>query len=120
MIINLSPVNGGSKVEASVRGDAITVNGTEFDFSSVLDGDTIRGFYIPGMVFAGEVGRRDGEIYLTLIFPVGPNPSQSVAFPEPIHVINDGPVYLPRDPEPETPEIDFKAIMEAMKNDLEA
>ena len=36
---------------------------------------------------------------LTLVLPHGPNPSQAVAFPDPIIDPPDGEIQLPRDPE---------------------
>jgi hypothetical protein len=45
----------------------------------------------------------DGEIHLTVYLPLGPNPSQALKFPEPIHATEDGPIVVPKD---ELPDID--------------
>lgn len=80
--------------------DRIRINGEMFNFSPLADGDTIPAGEVPCEWIAGPVERINGEIHLTLILPHGPNPSQAVAFPEPVHVTQDGPIAIPQDEEP--------------------
>lgn len=75
--------------------DRVRINGELFNFGPLAEGDTIPAGEVPCEWIAGPVERIDGEIHLTLILPHGPNPSQAVAFPEPIHVTQDGPITLP-------------------------
>ena len=97
MKIILSPVRMDETLEASVAGDVITLNGQDFDFTQLPEGATLPADAIESDYFAGPVSRINGELHLTLRLPHGPNPSQHAAFPEPIHVTEDGPVALPLD-----------------------
>ena len=97
MKIILSPVRMDETLEASVAGDVITLNGQDFDFTQLPEGATLPADAINSEHFVGPVERINGELHLTLRLPHGPNPSQAVAFPEPIHVTEDGPVALPFD-----------------------
>ena len=78
-------------------GDRLRINGELFNFDPVKEGDELSADKIPCNLITGIVTRKDGEIYLTLILPHGPNPPHSVSFPEPIHVTEDGPITLPTD-----------------------
>lgn len=80
-------------------GDRLRINGELFNFGPVPDGGAIPAGATPCEWITGQVERINGEIHLTLILPHGPNPSQAVAFPEPISVMEDGPVTVRRDPE---------------------
>lgn len=95
MKINLSPQRRDERVDVGVYGDQILVNGEAFNFAPLPDGATINGDDIPCEFIVGEVSRQAGEIHLTLILPHGPNPESHVAFPMPVTVFADGPVYLP-------------------------
>lgn len=75
--------------------DRLRINGELFNFATMEDGDVIPSGTIPCDWIAGPVKKIDGEVRLTLILPNGPNPSQAVAFPEPITVTEDGPIALP-------------------------
>lgn len=98
MNINLSPQRRGDTLTVSKAGDILTINGDQFDFSSLPNGATIEAGVVPCDWIVGPVERVDGEIHLTLILPHGPNPSAAVAFP--VAIINppDGPIAIPHDP----------------------
>jgi len=100
MHIKLSPQRLDETLVASVAGDVITINNQPFDFSQLPEGAALPTEAIDSNWFErpGVVERVSGELYMTLVLPIGPNPSQAVAFPEPIHVTEDGPVALPFDP----------------------
>lgn len=106
MQINLSPVRLDETLAVSVAGDVITANGQAYDFSQLPDGATLPAEAIDSQHFAGPVERINGDLHLTLRLPHGANPPQHVAFPEPIHVTEDGPVALPFDaPQEEVAEV---------------
>ena len=95
---NLTAPTGGAVLRLK---KTMTLNGEAFDFSPLPEGATLPAEAIASERITGPVERIDGELHLTLRLPHGPNPSQTVAFPEPIHVTEDGPIALPFDPEPE-------------------
>jgi hypothetical protein len=79
------------------NGDRLRINGELFNFNPLAEGDSLAAGDVPCAFITGPVERIDGEIYLTLILPHGPNPSQAVAFPQPITVTEDGPIVIPQD-----------------------
>lgn len=100
MKIALSPIFSDSpQIAASVSGDVLTINGQVFDFSPLPDGATLPAGAIDSPHFIGPVERIDGELHLTLRFPHGWNASEALRFPEPIHMVGDGPVPFPTDTE---------------------
>lgn len=101
MLITLSPVRLDETLTASRDGDVLTLNGEVFDFTQLPEGGTLPADAIDSDWIIGPVSRTSGELHLTLRLPHGPNPSQAVAFPDPVTVTQDGPIPLPFDPEPE-------------------
>jgi hypothetical protein len=101
MHINLSPVRMDENLTVSLDGAVLTLNGVAFDFTQLPEGATLPADAIDSDWITGPVERINGELHLTLRLPHGPNPSQAVAFPEPIHATEDGPIALPFDPLPE-------------------
>jgi len=97
MQIKLSPQRLDGTLIASKAGDVLTLNGEAFDFGPLPEGATLPAEAIASGWIIGPVSRIDGDLHLTLRLPHGPNPSQAVAFPEPIHVTEDGPIPLPSD-----------------------
>lgn len=96
MHIKFNPQRRDDSLSVVKQGDTLIVNGTEYDFSAVPEGATLPAEAIDSDMFSGPVERVNGEIVLTLTLPHGPNPSKAVAFPEPIAVVEDGNVELPR------------------------
>ncbi len=97
MKINLSPQRRDDVVAVSVAGDVLFLNGEAFDFGPLPEGATLPQDAIDCEWFAGPVSRENGSLRLTLLLPHGANPSQNVAFPQPIVTQGDGPVTLPVD-----------------------
>lgn len=97
MIISLSPQRRDDVLAVSVAGDVLLLNGEAFDFGPLAEGATLPQDAIDCEWFAGPVSRENGSLRLTLLLPHGANPSQSVAFPQPIVTQGDGPVALPID-----------------------
>lgn len=97
MIIKLSPQRRDDVLAVSIVGDVISLNGEAFDFGPLAEGATLSPGSIDSEWFAGTVSRENGGVRLTLLLPHGCNPSQNVAFPQPIVTQGDGPVTLPVD-----------------------
>lgn len=98
MLISFSPQRRDDTLTLEKSdGDKLCINGDWFDFNPLNDGSTIPAGSIPCEWIAGPVERIDGKIHLTLVLPHGPNPSQAVAFPEPVTVTKDGPIAVPFD-----------------------
>ncbi|WCM48975.1 hypothetical protein OH720_18360 [Pseudomonas sp. WJP1] len=102
MNIMLSPNRRDDTLEVIKTGDVLTINGEDFDFSPVGEGDTLPADAISSGWFTGEVNRIDGAIELTLILPNPWNYSPEQAFPVPLLNVPDGPVAFPL-PLPEVP-----------------
>lgn len=111
MHITLSPVRLDETLTASLAGDVLTLNGEAFDFGPLPEGATLPAEAIDSEWIVGPVSRIDGELHLTLRLPHGPNPSQAVAFPALLTVLEDGPIPLPFDPKPE-PEVFEEPVVE--------
>jgi hypothetical protein len=97
MQISFSPQRRDDALTVSKAGDVLTINGEEFDFSGLPDGATAPFGTVPCEWIIGTVDRVNGDLQLTLILPHGPNPSQAVAFPQPMTNVPDGPVAIPTD-----------------------
>lgn len=97
MRISFTPVRGSDRLSASISGDVVTINGEQFDFTSLPDGGTIPPGSVPCKWIVGPVERIGGELNLTLVLPHGSNPGPAVAFPSPIMVTADGAIQLPED-----------------------
>ena len=98
MKINLSPQRRDDELPTiTLAGTILSINGDELDLSDIPNGATYpnAGELNPWLV--GSIENVDGDFELTVLLPHGPDPSQAVAFPEPIIVTTDGPVELPHD-----------------------
>ncbi len=95
MNITLVPQRNDNPLVVSRQGDVLTINGEEFDFSSVPDGATVPEDAIPCECILGPVHRVDGNLHLTLILPRGPRPEPWQTDPEPIIDPPDGDIDLP-------------------------
>ena len=110
MKITLSPTRRDETLTASKAGDKLTLNGEEFDFGPLEEGETLPADAIDSPWIAGDVTRTDGVLHITLRLPHGANAPEETRFPEPIIDPPDGEIDLPpyeiEDPEPEEPEDD--------------
>lgn len=99
MIISLNPIASlpgiNDPITVSVLGDAITINGLEFDLSNMPNGAALPASAIDSSIFCGDVVRENGELSITLLYPVCEGSTVAACFPEPIHVAEDGLVELP-------------------------
>lgn len=96
MHITLSPQRRDDALTVSKQGDTLTLNGIAYDFSVIPDGATLPASAVDCEFIAGNVERINGVLHISLILPHGPNPSQAVAFPEPIINPADGVLELPQ------------------------
>jgi hypothetical protein len=96
MKISFSPVRSDTSLQATVTGDALTLNGVTYDFGPLEDGDLLPQEAIQSEWILGPVTRQEGEITLTLRLPHEANPPQRVAYPAPVTVAA-GQIPLPTD-----------------------
>ena len=96
MNITLSPARSDAPVSINKQGDALTINGVTYDFSVIPDGATLLASAVDCEYITGSVERINGVLQISLIIPHGPNPSQAVAFPEPLINPADGVLELPQ------------------------
>ncbi|MFU2327725.1 hypothetical protein [Pseudomonas sp. NFX98] len=95
MRIVLEPQRRDDHLEVVKAGDTLSVNGEIFDFSPVVEGDTLPATAIHSGWFTGQVDRINGELVLTMILPNPWNFSPEQAFPIPLESVPDGPVVFP-------------------------
>lgn len=95
MKINLSPQRRNDSLEVVKSGNALILNGELFDFSRMVDGDTLPAAAISSPFFFGNVDNIGGELELTLVLPLPANYSHAQAFPVPLVNVGDGPVVFP-------------------------
>lgn len=96
MLIKLSPQRRDETLQVIKAGDVLIVNGENFDFSPMGEGDALPALAISSSWFLDKVERIDGELALTLFLPLPWNYSQEQAFPLPLQNVPDGPVYFPQ------------------------
>ena len=95
MIINLSPIRDDNDLVVAVHGDILTLNGEDFDFGPLEEGDSLTTGAVASPLVVGEVTRLDGEIVVTILLPHGQYAQDAARFPAPVHVLEDGAVALP-------------------------
>ncbi len=96
MKINLTPQRSDLTLELEkTAGNRLRINGELFNFNPLEPGDIIAEGIVPSPFVTGPVEHKDGHVTLTLILPVGINPSKARAFPASITVTADGPIKLP-------------------------
>ena len=94
--LKLSPVRSDSEAAlVAIKGASLVISGAEFDFSFLNDGDTLPNAAIESDVICSDVTRTGDTIELTIRLPHGPDAPESVRFPQPILVEQDGPITLP-------------------------
>jgi len=96
MKLILSPQRRDGTLTVIKQGDILTINGAEYDFTSLPDDGTLPAEAVDSEYVIGSVERVNGELELTLLLPHGPNASEAARFPEPIIDPADGEVELPK------------------------
>lgn len=95
MKLLFSPQRRDDVLTLSKSGDALTINGTVYDFSPLPDGATLPREAIDCKWICGNVERINGELVIPILLPHGPDASEAARFPEPLTVTSDGEVVLP-------------------------
>ena len=95
MLINLSPQRREDILTISKSGDTLTINGIPYDFSQLPNGATLPKEAVDCEWIVSDVNRVNGEIELTLLFPISADASVQARFPEPIVMTTNGQVVLP-------------------------
>lgn len=110
MRIKLSPDgNIGLELNVVKAGDALSINGENFDFSPMGNGDTLPVSAISSAWFRSDIEKlSDGELVITIALPNGPNASPEQRFPEDLLNVPDGPVAFP----PPLPEVPGETVSE--------
>jgi hypothetical protein len=108
MKINLFPFLTDDKIEATVSGEMITINGEVTDLSLIPDGHELSASAIGNPWFSAseKVARIDGELSFCLKLPVSINsPVEILQAKNPIQlVVNSGRVEFPDTRAPAPPE----------------
>ncbi|WP_282372612.1 hypothetical protein [Pseudomonas sp. PS02290] len=107
MIIKLSPQRRDDTLEVIKIGKVLLVNGETFDLSPMTEGATLPWGAVSSMWFAGDIDMQDGEITLTMLFPLPYNFSQAQAWPVDLVNVPDGVVQFPPPLTPEETAIKF-------------
>lgn len=95
-IIQFSPTrcDNTDLLTASVSGDVLTLNGTEFDFGPLNDGDILPSKATGCDYFMGSIERVGDVIAVHLMMPHRANAPEYVTFPDPV-TVEDGDVPVP-------------------------
>lgn len=100
MLIHFSPQRSDETLLVDREGDALWINGQAFDLSPLPEGAELPAEATGSAWFVGAIRREAGELVVTLRLPHGPSPSEAVAFPQSVHMTEDGPVPVPADEPP--------------------
>ncbi len=105
MNIKLSPQRRDDTLEVRKKGDRLTLNGEDFDFSFMQVGDTLPRSAVSSVWVAGDVHKDATGLQITLFLPVTNLPSLEQLYPVDLLNVPDGLVVLPQ-PEPESAPIE--------------
>lgn len=96
--INLCPTRADTEQPVVLKhGAVITIGPEELDLEFLSAGSVIPGHAITSEYVVGDVSRTGDTIELTIRLPHGHDAPESVRFPQPIIVEQDGHVRLPGD-----------------------
>lgn len=95
MIITLSPQRRDDALVITKAGDVLTINGTEYDFTTLPDGTDLPASATDCEFLTGAISRVNGELQLSVIMPHAYDASEAARFPAPIIDPPDGPIVFP-------------------------
>ena len=95
MIIKLIPQRRDDVLSISKAGDALTINGTAFDFSGIPEGATLPACAVACEYVVGNVERIAGALHLSILLPTGVGASHAANFPALFINPEDGNLELP-------------------------
>ena len=95
MIFNYNPQRRDDTLTIVKASDILTINGTAYAFTNLLDGETLPQEAIGCEFINGDVERTNGELIIPILLPLKRGASQSAKFPDPATITTDGTVVLP-------------------------
>lgn len=95
MIIHLHPQRRDKAIAVSVAGDVLLIDDQTFDFSPLADGAVLPLGAAGSDLIVDDVSRKNGEIHVHVLFPIGRFATASACFPAALAVLVDGPIALP-------------------------
>ncbi|TPM39390.1 hypothetical protein FJ951_27170 [Mesorhizobium sp. B2-2-3] len=104
MRISFAPQRRDDALALAKSGDVLTVNGEQFNFNGLSDGDAIKVEDIPCEFIVGNVTKIAGEVHVTIVLPHGPSPEVWQTCPGDIENVPDGTVDVPSNTWSETTE----------------
>lgn len=96
MKISLSPQRSDYLLKIEKNGDCLTINGIEYDFSQLSEGDILPYGSVICEWIVSDVARINGELELTIKLPHSADASVYARFPEPLINPPDGVLELPQ------------------------
>lgn len=101
MKIIFLPQRRDDTIILSKNGDSLRISGELMDFSGVEEGQTLPVEHGDGSIdsvphpMIHMVARVDGELIISIVLPHGQNPPKSLAFPDILFDVEDGPIQIP-------------------------
>ncbi len=95
MKITLNPVRMDKRLDLSVKGDVLTLNGEALDLSAMPEGARVPRHAVECEWLATDITRVAGVLCFGLILPHGARAPQETLFPKDIQVKRNGAVKLP-------------------------
>ena len=96
VILKYSPQRRDNTLTIIKAADTLTINGTVYDFTNLLNGETLPQEAIDCEFICGDVERTNGELIIPILLPLKRGASQLAKFPDPVTINTDGQVVLPR------------------------
>lgn len=95
MNITLTPQLRTDTLTISKAGDTLTINGDDYDFAFISEGDLLPSDAHNCPYIVGDVTRTDGAVTLKLVLPIKSDASEAARFPAPILNAPDGAIEVP-------------------------
>lgn len=95
MRINLLPQRRDDTLVIVKTGDVLTINGTDYDFTSLPDGADLSASATDCKFLTSMISRVGGELQLSVIMPYQYGASEAARFPAPIIDPPDGLLTFP-------------------------
>lgn len=93
--ITLSPQFSDAQLTLVKSGSILAINGIEYDFSPLSNGDEIPSDAITDENIIGNITKNNGIINITVRMPYSDaDAPESVRFPQPINLIEDGEIVF--------------------------
>jgi len=95
MIIYFSPQRSNETLVLEKQNNSLIINNISYDFTQLPIGGTLLCEAIDCDYICDDVKNINNVLHISVILPHGPNPSNNIAFPEPILIENNGIITLP-------------------------